>query len=162
MNASFVIRRSASADRDEILRFSEATGVFRPDEIEVAREVLDEALAKGDNGPYLSYTAEVGGRAAGWVCFGPTPCTLGTYDIYWLAVAPDLHGQGLGQALMTHAERTIREIGGRLAVVETSSRAAYDATRRFYVKFGYPEAARLADFYAPGDDKVIYIKRLSL
>ena len=61
---------------------------------------------------------------------------------------------------MRYAEKLIVERGGRLAVVETSSREIYDPTRGFYRKMGYPEAARLKDFYAPGDDKVVYIKRL--
>jgi hypothetical protein len=45
-------------------------------------------------------------------------------------------------------------------VVETSSRPEYVATRAFYARRGYTEAARLRAFYAPGDDRVIFTKRL--
>ena len=65
----------------------------------------------------------LGGQAVGWVCFGQTPCTVGTYDIYWIAVAPGMQGKGVGAALMAKAETLIAQQGGRLAVVETSGRA---------------------------------------
>ena len=44
--------------------------------------------------------------------------------------------------------------------VETSSRPIYRPTRQFYVKCGYTEDALLEDYYAPGDGKVIYRKKL--
>lgn len=156
--AGFTLRRSDRADRDAIVAFMQATGFFRADEMTVAAEVLDEALAKGPAGHYQSYTAEKDGRAVGWVCFGPTPCTLGTYDLYWIAVAPAVQGLGVGAALMTLAEQRIAESGGRLVIVETAGRPQYLPTRRFYEKLHYREQARLKNFYAPGDDKVVYVK----
>jgi D-alanine-D-alanine ligase len=154
------IRYNESRDRDPVLAFLAATGFFRPDERVIAQEVLDEALAKGPGGHYQSFVAELDGRAAGWVCVGPTPCTVGTFDIYWIGVDPAVQGRGVGKALMRHAEDLIARRGGRMAVVETSGRAIYDSTRRFYLALDYHEAARVTDFYAPGDDKVIYTKRL--
>jgi len=94
----------------------------------------------------------------GWVCWGPTPCTLGTFDIYWLGVAAAWQGRGIGRALTAFAEQAITERGGRLFVVETSSRETYAPTRRFYEALGYREAGRIPDFYGPGDDRVIFIK----
>jgi GNAT superfamily N-acetyltransferase len=135
-----------------------ATGMFRPDEIDIAAEVLDDALAKGPSGHYQSCTAELSGRAVGWVCFGPTPCTVGTYDIYWIAVCRTVQGKGIGKALMAHSERSIGQFGGRLAVVETNGREQYEPTRQFYLRCGYGIAARVKDFYSVGDDKVIFTK----
>jgi D-alanine-D-alanine ligase len=155
------IRWSQPEDRDAILTILAQTGAFRPDEIAVAREVLDAALSEGPKGHYQSYTALAGERAVGWVCIGPTPCTVGTFDLYWLAVDPRSQGRGTGKALTAHAERTAALRGGRLMVVETSGRAAYDSARRFYEKVGYQEHARLPDFYAPDDDKLVYVKHLS-
>jgi D-alanine-D-alanine ligase len=155
------IRRVEPRDRDTVLNLLERTGFFRPDEILIAQEVLDESLAKGPEGDYQSFVADVGGRAVGWVCYGPTPCTLGTFDIYWIGVDPKRQGRGIGAALMEFAEEGIVHRGGRLSIVETSGRAIYDSTRQFYLRIGYPEACRIADFYAPGDDKVVYAKRLS-
>jgi D-alanine-D-alanine ligase len=155
------IRRTLSADRDAILEFMVTTEFFRDDEIEIAREVLDDALAKGHEGHYQSFTAEADGRPAGWVCYGPAPCALGTWDIYWIAVDPRRQSRGLGKALMSFAEREIAARAGRLVIIETNGRESYHPTRAFYLCVGYHEAARVKDFYSPGDDKVVYAKTLS-
>ena len=152
------VRRTCAADRGVLLDIVEATGVFRPGEIDVAAEVLDDALAAGEGGHYQSYTALLDGKAAGWMCFGPTPCTLGTFDLYWLAVHPECRGRGLGAALIERAEIAIRARSGRLIVVETSSRPEYAPARGFYKRHGYTQTARMADFYERGDDKLVFVK----
>jgi D-alanine-D-alanine ligase len=152
------IRYAAASDRQTVLDFIHATKFFRPDEVEVAMEVFDDAIAgKGD---YQSYVINGDSKAVGWVCFGPTPCTLGTFDLYWIAVDPAYQAKGYGRILMAFAEKEIKKRGGRLVIVETSGRASYLSTRKFYLKIGYLESSRVWDFYAPGDDKIIYIKRL--
>ena len=154
------IRHTLAADREAILHFVESTGYFRPDEVDIAREVLDEALAKGPRGHYQSFTAEWDGEPVGWVCFGPTPCTVGTYDVYWIAVNTQRQRRGLGRRLLRLAEEKISERGGRLVVIETSGHHRYASTRGFYLRAGYREGARIPEFYASGDDKLVYIKRL--
>jgi D-alanine-D-alanine ligase-like ATP-grasp enzyme/ribosomal protein S18 acetylase RimI-like enzyme len=154
------IRRTAPADRDAILSFTEATGFFRTGELDVAAEVLDDALAGGPDGHYQSFVAVSDGKPVGWVCYGPTPCTEGTYDIYWIVVDPQVQSRGIGRRLMSHAEGLIKEGGGRLVVLETSGSERYARTCGFYVKAGYRQAARAADFYGPGDDKLVYLKRV--
>jgi D-alanine-D-alanine ligase len=154
------IRWSRPEDRDGILKFMVETGFFHDYEMEIAREVLDEALGKGPEGHYQSYTAELDGQPVGWVCFGLVPCTQGTYDLYWIAVSRQSQGRGVGADLMRVAEKLIAERGGRVIVVETSSRPLYHPTRQFYLKLGYREESHLHDFYAPGDGKVTFVKRL--
>lgn len=158
------IRYSLPHDRAAIIEILQNTGFFYEDEIVVATEVLDDSLAKGPQGDYQSLVFEdetaAAGAVLGWVCFGATPCTQGTFDVYWLAVSPAAQGRGIGRALMAETESRIAAAGGRLAVVETAGRAAYAPTRAFYQRIGYEEAARITDFYAPGDDKVIFLKRL--
>jgi len=179
--STIAIRWCRPEDRQIVLSFLAETGFFRPDEIDIARELIDSALAEGPKGHYQSFVACVeqgpdcglkkAGNAnpqseirnpkslpVGWVCWGPTPCTLGTFDIYWIGVAPAWQGRGIGRALTNFAEQGIAERGGRLFVVETSSREAYTPTRRFYETLGYREAGRIPDFYGPGDDRVIFIK----
>lgn len=155
-----LIRVTDAGDRNGILEFMRRTGFFHDGEIDVAREVLDEAIAKGPAGHYQSYTLLDNGAPAGWICYGPTPCTSGTYDIYWIGVSAGTQGRGYGRALLEHAEKLIRGKKGRLIVIETSGRPLYESTRGFYLKTGYLEAARIPDFYGPADARVIYSKRL--
>ena len=100
------------------------------------------------------------GNLLGFACYGPTPCTVGTWDLYWIAVDPDAYRQGVGRKLAAMTEERIASEGGRLIVAETSSRADYDPTRAFYEALDYRVAARVPDFYAPKDDLVVYTKRL--
>jgi ribosomal protein S18 acetylase RimI-like enzyme len=78
-----------------------------------------------------------------------------------MAVDPALHGAGIGTALLEAMERRLAGVA-RLIVVETAGRADYAPTRAFYQARGYRAAARLPDFYAPGDDQVIYLKALGI
>ena len=151
------LRHLTAADRGRIEEISRAVGVFRADEIAVALEVFDGAVAGSPD--YLALGAEHEGRLAGWICWGPTPCTLGTFDLYWMAVDPALHGAGVGSALLHAMEDRLQGVA-RLIVVETAGRPDYAPTRGFYEARGYRAASRIPDFYAPGDDQVVYVKRL--
>lgn len=154
------IRWCRPEDRQVVLSFLAETGFFQPGEIEIAREVLDDALAAGPKGDYQSFVACLDGKTVGWICYGPTPCTLGTFDIYWIGVAPACQGRGIGKALTVFAEQAIADRGGRLAVIETSGRESYHPTRQFYLSMNYREVGRIPDFYAPGDARVILTKEV--
>jgi D-alanine-D-alanine ligase len=152
------IEPAGAADRDTVMAFMEETKFFRANEMVIAAEVYDAAVKQGSHGDYQSFVAKVGGKAVGWVCYGQTPCTIGTYDVYWLAVDPTTQGMGIGKRLMEFAEAGIKSSGGRISIVETSGSERYRPTQIFYEKIGYKEVARIEDFYAPGDAKVIYTK----
>lgn len=191
----FELRPIRAADRARIEEITRACGLFRDDEIPVALEVFDGALAGvGDGGdgldpvraglrarplasdarplgsgsigggteaaPYEAMVADVDGRAAGWICWGPTPCTLGTWDLYWMAVDPALQHAGIGTALIREMERRLTGLA-RLIVVETAGRSDYAGTRAFYEARGYHAVARIPQFYAPDDDQVVYLKYLT-
>ncbi len=134
------------------------TGLFREAEVAIAGEMLDEALNGDDDYRFLG--AFDAGRLVGYACWGPTPGTTGTYDLYWIAVDRARHGEGVGTQLVNAVEQTLSADGGRLVVVETSSRPDYAPTRRFYERRGYAAAATVPGYYAPGDDLVIYTKDL--
>jgi len=135
----------------------DATAVFRPDEVTVALELFDEALT----GDYEFVGGFDNDDLVAYACFGAKPGTDRTFDLYWIAVQPSAQRHGSGSRLLGEVERRLRARGARLLVVETSSRAGYDATRRFYVARGYREVARMRDYYAVGDDRVIYTKALA-
>jgi len=151
------LRSLTAADRGRIEEISRAVGIFHPDEILVALEVFDGAVAGSPD--YLALGAEHDGRLVGWICWGPTPCTLGTFDLYWMAVDPALQGGGVGTALLHAMESRLAGLA-RLIVVETAGRADYAGTRAFYQARGYRVASRIPDFYAPGDDQVVYVKQV--
>jgi len=155
------LRNLSAADRGRIEEITRAVGLFHPDEIPVALEVFDEAVRAGPRGePYSALGADVDSRLAGWICWGPTPCTLGTYDLYWMAVDPALQGAGVGTALVLEMERRLVGLA-RIIIVETAGRPDYAATRRFYEGRGYRPTATIRDFYAPGDDQVVFVKSVS-
>jgi ribosomal protein S18 acetylase RimI-like enzyme len=135
------------------------TGLFREAEVRMAGEMLDEALDGDEDYRFLG--AFDTDALVGYACWGPTPGTEGTYDLYWIAVERSLQQRGVGSQLIDSVERTLRSEGGRLVVVETSSRADYVSTRAFYEARGYERAATIRDYYAPGDDLVIYTKDLT-
>ncbi len=154
------IRRARPSDRAAVMSMLAETNSFRPNELLTAREVFDDAIAKGPKGDYQSFVAEEKRNTIGWLCFGPTPCTLGTFDIYWVVVHPQNQKCGIGSLLMQYAENLIKKRSGRMIVVDTSGSPRYLSARRFYRSNGYRRAAGLKNFYAPGDDKIIFAKYL--
>ena len=156
-------------DRERIAELLVSTRVFSQEEVAVALELFDLGIAEQDGSgapdacvPDYEFTgAFEGERLLGYACAGPTPATDGTFDLYWLAVDPAAQGKGVGRALVREVERDLRARGARLLLVETSSRPDYENTRAFYSRCGYTEAARIKDFYAPADDRIMLITRLS-
>ena len=152
------LRPVGRAQRAQLERLTAATGLFRPDEVAIALELLDDSLA-GDT-DYRLLGAYAADDLVGYACWGPTPGTRGTYDLYWIVVDPVWQGRGIGTELLGAVEHTLVAAQGRLIVVETSSRAAYAPTRAFYERRGYARTATLPGYYAPDDDLVIYLKDL--
>ncbi len=176
-------------DRSRLAEVLAATGAFNADEVQVALSLFDVSLeevssvgtepqlssrrAKPCRDPlspsqdsdagyeFLGAFDESSDRLIGYACFGATPATIGTYDLYWLAVDPAAQGRGIGSALVRAVEAKLLDRGARLLVVETSSRPDYEGTRRFYARSGYMEAARVRDFYAPADDRIVLTTRLT-
>jgi D-alanine-D-alanine ligase len=149
-------------DRETVGRLVRATGFFSEAEIGIAVELVEERLAKGDASGYCFLFAEEGDRLLGYACFGPIRGTVRCFDLYWIVVDPGKQGRGIGRTLMTASEQLMDERGARLIYADTSSRPQYEPTRAFYLACGYRQEAVLADFYAPGDGKVIFVKSLSV
>ena len=158
MSAAIEVRAAMATDRDAIARAIVSDGSFRVDEIEVALALVDGALA-GDP-DFVLRVAEEGGAVIGYACFGPTPMTAATWDLYWIVVDARARGRGAGGALIDAMERELRARGARQVRIETGTGDAHVAARALYERRGYPRAACLADFYAAGDALVIYYKAL--
>ncbi len=135
------------------------TAAFTDAEIDVALELIDEGEQPVADG-YRFVVAESDGAVVGYACFGLAPLTDGVFDLYWIAVDPRRQGAGIGRRLLREVERRARGARGRWVLIETASKPSYAATRAFYERAGYGEVARIRDFYAAGDDKVVYGRRV--
>jgi len=153
------LRPVGRAHRARLERLVAATGLFRPAEVATAVELLDASLDGDDD--YRFVGAFEGEELVGYACWGPTPGTVGTVDLYWIVVEKGRQGAGIGTQLLAHVEQALTADGSRMIIVETSSRADYAPTRGFYERRGYTRAASLPGYYAPGDDLVIYRKDLT-
>ena len=154
------IRPMRQGDKPSVVSILHATPEFAQADIEIAEDLIDIYLERSVESGYHILVAEDGGEISGYICYGPAPLTEGTWDIYWVAVRQVKQKRGVGGALVAAAEDNIRKANGRLIVIETSSLPSYEKTRRFYTRRGYNGACHVADFYAEGDDKVIFQKRL--
>ena len=157
-----MIRPMTRSDKPAVMDLIRATGFFRPDELLVAEELIDVYLNRPDQKDYAIVVAETeNSDVTGYLTWGPTPMTIGAYDLYWMAVSPKHQGKGIGRELVAWLEKKIAELKGRLILIETSSTARYEPTRRFYLGLNYREIARIPDYYESGDDRVIYGKPMA-
>jgi len=121
----------------------------------------NEYLQQGERSGYTFLVASEETGVVGYACFGPHALAEGVWDLYWIAVAPEARGQGIGRALLAEVEAAVASQHGRLILIETSGTPAYEAARRFYEACGYRYQAVIHDFYSPGDDLIIFGKTLS-
>ena len=151
----------APTHRERVEEITLATGVFSGSEVAIAVELFDEGVVSSTHPPEYVFLGAFtpDDELAGYACYGATPGTDRVFDLYWIAVDPGTQGAGGGTTLLSEVERRLHDVNARMLVVETSSRSGYESTRRFYERRGYHEAARVRDFYAPTDDRVIYLKR---
>ncbi len=153
-------------DPAAVANMARATGFFSSDEVAIARELADEALATGESSGYCFVLLDAAdgtqdeSSLGAFACYGPIPGTQGSYDLYWIVVAPEQQATGIGRALLAHVASLVMQAGGRLLYADTSSRAQYAPTRAFYERCGFMHAALLEDFYDEGDGKVIFVRRL--
>lgn len=155
------IRSIEAKDRDAVRNLIDGTAVFKPHEVDVAMELIDIALTRPDQDDYHPFVLEEeDGTVAAYACFGRNPMTKATFDLYWLATRADRMGKGYGRKIVSFVEEEVKKLGGKLLVIETSSKESYGSTREFYIKIGCTLAAQLPDYYDEGDDKLIYLKRI--
>lgn len=148
------------SDRGALARIVRDVGVFREAEIEVAMELVEAGLGANEDQYFFAIAEDDAGAVLGYACWGQAPLTDATYDLYWIAVDPAIHGQGVGRALLSACEKDVRRRGGRLLLIETEGTPAYESTRRFYLRAGYLELARIPNYYRELADKVVYGRNL--
>jgi GNAT superfamily N-acetyltransferase len=159
------------SDRAQLIDILSQGAGFRSPEVACAIELLDAVLDPADpeeQGEKDGYEARVvvsddagtAERVLGYACFGATPMTESTFDLYWMVVAQDARGRGIGAQLCTAVEGELKQRGARLIRVETSSLEGQGGARRFYEKTGFRLSGAIPDFYRPGDDLLVFTKVL--
>ena len=156
------IEFASNADGPSVFRITNRVRVFTPSELSCVEELWNAYRDRGEASGYVFLVyRDDDSRAWGYACFGPHPLTQGTYDLYWIAVDTVAQEHGIGHALLARVEAEVQNRDGRLLLMETSDTPAYAAARRLYETSGYRCEARVPDFYAAGDDLLIYVKRIA-
>ncbi len=158
-----MLRPAVPVDTPLLVALADSTGIFQPHETESFQELLDD-LHSGSLGE--GHQAEVWADSpvdtpAGWVYFSPVAMADRVWNLWWIGVAPARQGQGIGGQLLQSVESHVQSAGGRILIIESSALPRFDSTRQFYTRRGYLECGRVPDFYADGDDKVIFVKRMA-
>ena len=148
------------SDSMSVTQILKSTGFFKPHEIDVAIELIEDRLKNGEGCGYQFYFLEIEGRTVAYGCYGEIPCTIKNYDLYWLAVDNSFRGKGLGRILLEKIEADIKAHAGRGIYIETSNKMQYAPTIAFYESCDYQHIATFTDFYDIGDNKAVYYKNL--
>lgn len=149
-------------DIESVREIVDSTSFFRDDEVQVAVELVEERLEKGVESGYEFVFIEIEGKVAAYACFGLIPCSLISYDLYWIATGKDFQNRGLGRLILNEVEKSVLAKGGKTIYIETSSKPVYEPTRQFYLRTGYSLRVQFEDFYDINDDKQVYTKTLSI
>lgn len=90
----------------------------------------------------------------------PEKLTEGTFNLYAIGVKKDIQGSGIGSKMMAYIEDQLKEQGHRILIVDTSGTSDFEMTRQFYKNLDYKKEAVIRDFWAEGDDKVVFWKKI--
>jgi len=156
------IRPLVKKDRARLLSMLIKTRSFTSAEIGVAMELIDIVLKDLMQKDYTIHCiVNNQDQAIGYICYGPTPMTQGTFDLYWIAVDSEFQKQGVGSKLLVFLDEAVRTRGGRMILADTSMIPHYEKTRKFYLKNGFEEVARVSDYYHPGNDRITFCRKLT-
>lgn len=154
------IRKVRRGDLADVLALARRTGVFTRSEVGVVQELVEAELGDPRQTDYHSIVAQEDGHVVGFACYGATPMTEGTYDLYWIFVHPSYHRRAIGRALLEEVEKAIGRAKGRMLLADTSSTPRYIPARRFYQNHGFRRAAEVKDYYRAGDSRITYVKQM--
>jgi ribosomal protein S18 acetylase RimI-like enzyme len=157
---ALMIVTAIETDGFQIQDIAARTGFFSQEEVECVGALWQEYLTDGPEQCGYTFIVERNGdQVLGFACYGPRDLASGVFDLYWIAVDPDCHRNGVGRRLLDASEAAVCQAGARMLIAETSGTPHYEPTRKFYLGMGYAMEASIKDFYSPGDDLAIFIKR---
>lgn len=156
-----MIRAAKLKDAAAIQDIAVDTGMFTRDDVGFLGEML--AASFRDESPGAQWLVVEDEDVIGAAYYAPEPFADRMWNLYFIAVAPQAQGSGIGKQLMHHIESALQKQGesvARTLIVETSSTPMYERTRAFYKMLGYAQEARIRQFYGPTDDKIVFWKSL--
>jgi len=148
------------SDIERVREIVESTKFFYNHEIDIAAELVAERLEDGESTGYFFVFAELDGVTVAYSCFGPILMSQTSFDLYWIAAHNDYRGKGIGRIVLEETCRRAKAMGCSIIIAETSGLPHYAPTRSFYISNNFELEATLKDFYAMGDDKLFYTKRI--
>jgi ribosomal protein S18 acetylase RimI-like enzyme len=147
-------------DLGAVRRLVAETGVFSDIEVGWAVEVVQVALDRGLASGYHFLFADGAGELEGFTCFGPIDGTENRFDLYWIAVSRITRGKGLGRKLLADSMAAARALNATHLFIDTSTRPDYAPAHALYEALGFERMGTLVDFYADGDGKALFGRRL--
>jgi ribosomal protein S18 acetylase RimI-like enzyme len=148
-------------DLGAVRRLVAETGVFSEVEVGWAVEVVEAALDRGPaSGYHLLFADGPGDELDGFTCFGPIDGTKNRFDLYWIAVSRTTQGRGLGRRLLVESMAAARALSATHMFIDTSTRLDYAPAHALYEGLGFERMGTLVDFYADGDGKALFGRRL--
>jgi len=136
-----LVRPMTQTDRAIIAGSVVSMDTFNKAEVVCAPEQVDIYLnAKIQADYHIVVAKDAASRVHAYACWDSIPLTGGTHDLCWIATRPDSRNKGFGRVLMDYVE----------------SKAFV-----FCPRLGFEETSRIKDFYEVGDDRLIFVKRLS-
>jgi ribosomal protein S18 acetylase RimI-like enzyme len=156
-----MIRLPLHGETDALVALGDSTGIFGSGEADALLRDTLRAFHTGKLGgghEVRVWADPVTDEPSGWVYFAPHDGEPGTWELYWIGVAPARHGRGIGDALLRFVEEQVEAAGGASLTIETSSSPQLARARRFYEERGYTVRVVTKDHYGRGEDKLTFMK----
>lgn len=150
------IRQAKKSDLPDITLILNDTNLFPAEMLE---EMISPFLLEPDGPEKWLVCEDDSGQVVGFCYYRPEPFAEGTWNLLAIGLRTEKQNRGYGSLLISAVELSLST--ERVLIVETSGLEDFDATRKFYDKCGYDREATIRDYWADGDDKVIFRKSLS-
>ena len=150
-----MIIRTTKEHKEALFNILSESGQFDADALAHVMETLDAYLENPEG--EIWFTA-VEDKPVGFAYCAPEPVTSGTWNLLMLWTKEGYEGKKFGSSLVSSVENELKKREARLLIVETSQLPEFETARSFYEKCGFIFEAEVKNFFAQGDNKLIYTK----
>ena len=155
-----MIRSTTPQDASAILSLAASLELFEPQQLEELGSMFNASTERTADPQPFWLVDDAGEAGLGGVSYcEPERMTDGSWNLQLIGVRPARQRQGLGKALISAVEHSLRQRKARILIVETA--ASMESNLVFYQRCGFELEATIRDFYADGEDKVIFWKALN-